>query len=154
MTSSGGALKRWVFARHSSPWSAWTRWLSTPLALLPFWTRSAQHGVLVGAWFALNPVVFPPPHDDSAFSTRAVLGEERWLEERRMSGALAIDVLASAAMVVAIDGARRHRGGQMTIATIGTMGAVLWYWREMNRFYDEHLDRSAPMLPTGGSRRR
>ena len=40
-------------------------------------------------------------------------------------GALAIDVLASAALLIAIDGARRHRRGQMTVATIGTMGALL-----------------------------
>jgi hypothetical protein len=136
ITSTGSQLKRWVFARHSHPWSAWTRWATTPLLLLPVWNRSARQGVVVAAWFALNPVVFPPPRDDSAFSTRAILGEERWVEERPVSGALAIDGLATAALLTAIDGARRHRPGQMTIATFATMGAVLWYWWEMVRFYD------------------
>jgi hypothetical protein len=28
----------------------------------------------------------------------------------------------------------------MTIATIGTMSALLWYWREMVRFYDTRGD--------------
>ena len=28
-------VKHEVFARHSNPWSAWTRWLSTPLVLVP-----------------------------------------------------------------------------------------------------------------------
>jgi hypothetical protein len=88
----------------------------------------------------LNAVLFPPPRDDSAFATRAVLGEERWLEERPVSGALAIDGLASAALLIAIDGARRHRRGQMTIATIGTMSVLLWYWREMVRFYEMRGD--------------
>lgn len=32
-----------VFARHSNPWSAWTRWLSTPLVLVPLWTRRWSH---------------------------------------------------------------------------------------------------------------
>jgi hypothetical protein len=59
-----------------------------------------------------------------------------WLEERRMSGALAINGAASGALLIAVDGARRHRRGQMTIATIGAMGALLWYWREMVRFYE------------------
>jgi hypothetical protein len=28
----------------------------------------------------------------------------------------------------------------MTIATIGTMSALLWYWREMVRFYETRGD--------------
>jgi hypothetical protein len=136
MTSAVSHIKRWVFSRHSHPWSAWTRWASTPLVLLPVWNRSARQGVIVAAWFALNPVLFPPPRDDSAFATRAILGEERWLEERPVSGALAINCLATAAALIAIDSARRHRRWPMTIATIGTMSALLWYWREMVRFYD------------------
>lgn len=140
MTSTGSDFKRWVFSRHSHPWSAWTRWASTPLVLLPVWNRSPRQGVVVAAWLALNPVLFPPPRDDSAFATRAVLGEERWLEERPVSGALAINCMASAALLIAIDSARRHRRRQMTIATIATMGALLWYWREMVRFYDTRGD--------------
>jgi hypothetical protein len=139
MTSAGSHLKRWVFSRHSHPWSAWTRWASTPLVLLPVWNRNAKQGVVVAAWFALNPVVFPPPRDDSAYATRAILGEERWLE-RPVSGALAIDGLASAALLIAIDSARRHRPWQMTIATIATMGSLQWYWREMVRLYDTRGD--------------
>ena len=65
-----------------------------------------------------------------------MLGEEKWIEERPVSGALAINGLASASLLVAIDRARRHRRGPMIIATIGTMSALLWYWREMARFYD------------------
>jgi Family of unknown function (DUF6653) len=140
MTPTGSSFKRWVFSRHSHPWSAWTRWASTPLVLLPVWNRSARQGVVVAAWFVLNPVLFPPPRDDSAFATRAVLGEERWLEERPVSGALAINGMAGAALLIAIDSARRHRRWQMTIATIGTMSALLWYWREMVRFYDTRGD--------------
>jgi hypothetical protein len=98
----------------------------------------------VAAWLALNPVLFPPPRDDSAFATRAVLGEERWLAERPVSGALAIDCVAGAALVVAIDSARRHRRWPMTIATIGTMSALLWYWRGMARFYETPGDRPGP----------
>ncbi len=136
VTPTGSHVKRWVFSRHSHPWSAWTRWASTPLVLLPVWNRSAGQGVVVAAWLALNPVLFPPPRDDSAFATRAVLGEERWLEERPVSGALAINCMASAALLIAIDGARRHRRWQMTIATIGAMSALLSYWREMVRLYE------------------
>ena len=136
MTSTVSHVKRWVFARHSNPWSAWTRWASTPLLLLPVWNRSAKQGAVVATWFALNAVVFPPPRDDAAFATRVVLGEEKWIEERPVSRSLAINCLASASLLIAIDNARRHRRGPMTIATIGSMSALLWYWREMARFYD------------------
>ena len=57
-----------------------------------------------------------------------------------MSGALAINCMASAALLIAIDSARRHRRWQMTIATIGTMSVLLWYWREMVRFYETRDD--------------
>ena len=65
-------------------------------------------------------------------------------------GALAINCMASAALLIAIDGARRHRRGQMAIATIATMSALLWYWREMVRFYDTRGDghQSAATGPT------
>jgi hypothetical protein len=140
MTSTWARGTRWVFARHSHPWSAWTRWASIPLIMLPIWNRSARQGALVGAWFVANAVVFPPPRDDSAYATRVVLGEEMWLEERRVSGALAINGMASGALLIAVDGARRHRRGQMTIATIGAMGALLVYWREMVRLYESRRD--------------
>jgi hypothetical protein len=136
MTSTGSHFRRWVFSRHSNPWSAWTRWATTPLVLLPIWNRSAKQGVVVSAWFALNAVIFPPPPDDSAFATRVVLGEERWLKERPVSAPLAINCMATAGLVIALDGARRHAGRQVLIATVGTMSALLWYWREMVRFYD------------------
>lgn len=139
MTSERSQLKRWVFARHSHPCSAWSRWASTPLLLLPVWNRSAKQGALVAAWFAVNPVVFPPPRDESAYATRAILGEERWLEHP-VTGALAIDCLSTAALVVAIDSARRRRPWQMTIATIAAMGSLQWYWREMARYYDTCAD--------------
>jgi hypothetical protein len=57
-----------------------------------------------------------------------------------VSGALAINGMAGAALLIAIDSARRHRRWQMTIATMGAMSALLWYWREMVRFYDTRGD--------------
>ena len=149
MTSTGSHFKRWVFSRHSHPWSAWTRWASTPLVLLPVWNRSARQGVVVrGSWPALQSRPLPTTSpDDSAFATRAVLGEERWLEERPVSGALAINCMADAALLIAIDSARRHRRWQMTIATIGTMSALLWYWREMARYRERGVTANSRPLP-------
>jgi hypothetical protein len=41
-------VKLAVFARHSNPWSAWTRWASAPLILVPVWRRSWRDAALVG----------------------------------------------------------------------------------------------------------
>jgi hypothetical protein len=60
------SVKRSVFARHGNPWSASTRWASTPLLLVPVWRRSWRDGALVGEWMALNPVVFGKPAHERA----------------------------------------------------------------------------------------
>lgn len=95
MSSHLKRLTREVFERYSNPWSAWTRLLSTPLVLVPFWTRSRKHAALVGAWMVLNPIVFLKPKDDSAWATRAMLGEEMWIAERPLDGAMAVNAAAA-----------------------------------------------------------
>jgi hypothetical protein len=52
-------LRRAVFARHSSPWSAWSRWATAPPAMVPVWTRNWKHLGAVAVWFAINPVLLP-----------------------------------------------------------------------------------------------
>jgi hypothetical protein len=95
MSSPLKRLTRKVFERHSNPWSAWTRLLSTPLVFVPFWTRSWKHAYLVGGWMLLNPIVFPKPEDDSAWATKAMLGEEMWIAERPLDKAMAVNAAGS-----------------------------------------------------------
>lgn len=75
-------VRRAIFARHANPWSAWSRWATTPLILVPVWRRSWRDAAWVALWFALNPVIFGAPADRSAWSTRAMLGEEQWINAR------------------------------------------------------------------------
>ena len=131
-------LKHMVFARHSNPWSAWTRWLSTPLVLVPLWTRRWSHAAIIGAWMAANPVIFPRPADEHAWSTRAVLGEELWITERPRDTAMAVDAAATLAGVTALIAARRHRAAPAAGATAVVMALLLVYWRLMARYYDQH----------------
>ena len=63
-------VRRAIFARHCNPWSAWTRWASTPLTLVPLWTRRWNHAALIALWFAVNPFVFGKPAHQRAWSTR------------------------------------------------------------------------------------
>ncbi|KKW63524.1 hypothetical protein AAV95_16735, partial [Mycolicibacterium elephantis] len=61
-------VRRAVFARHANPWSAWSRWATTPLVLVPAWTRSWRHAAPIAVWFAVNPVIFAPPADERAWA--------------------------------------------------------------------------------------
>ncbi len=131
-------IRRAIFARHANPWSAWTRWASTPLILLPVWTRRPSHAVLVGAWLAVNPVIFPKVADDENWATRAMLGEELWITKRPKDTAAALSALTSIIAVLAIVAARRHRAGLAAVATAAQMALTLVYWQQMVRYLDRH----------------
>ncbi|HYY01510.1 MAG TPA: DUF6653 family protein [Mycobacterium sp.] len=130
--------RRAMFARHANPWSAWTRWASTPLVLLPVWTRRRSHGLLVATWFALNPMVFPKISDERDWATRAMLGEERWITHRPKDGATVLSAVASLLAVVALVAARRHRALLAAVTTAAQMALTLGYWQQMVRYLDRH----------------
>ena len=131
-------IRRAIFARHANPWSAWTRWASTPLVLLPVWTRRRSHAVLVGAWLAVNPVVFPKVADEGNWATRAMLGEELWITKRPKDTAAALSALTSIIAVLALVAARRHRAGLAAVATAAQMALTLVYWQQMVRYLVRH----------------
>ncbi|PRX51279.1 hypothetical protein B0I33_101432 [Prauserella shujinwangii] len=128
-------LRRAVFARHSHPWSAWTRWLSAPLALVPVWTRRRGHAVAFAAWMVVNPVLFPRPRTQDAWATRAMLGEELWITERPRDAALAVNAAATAAMLAALVAARRRRAVPAAVATAAQLGLTMVYWELMVRYH-------------------
>ena len=138
MSSPLKRLTRKVFERHSNPWSAWTRLLSTPLVLVPFWTRSRKHAALVGTWMLLNPIVFPKPNNDSAWATRAMLGEEMWVAERPIGVAMAVNVAASAFGIGGVVGALKRRPSAAALCTVAEVALLLVYWQLMSEYYEEH----------------
>ena len=128
---------RKVFERHSNPWSAWTRLLSVPLVFVPFWTRSWRHASLVGLWLLVNPIVFPKPGDDSAWATKAMLGEEMWIAERPLDRAMAVGMAASAFNVGGILGAWSRRLALTVLCAVAEIALLLVYWRLMVEYYEE-----------------
>ncbi|OBG37276.1 hypothetical protein A5673_16640 [Mycobacterium sp. E3198] len=125
-----------IFARHCNPWSAWTRWASTPLILVPVWTRRYSHAALVALWFAANPFVFGKPAHERAWSTRAMLGEELWIGRRPRDAAMLVSALTSAAALSTVVAARRRRRVPAAIALAVQMGLTLVYWQQMVRYFD------------------
>jgi hypothetical protein len=129
-------VRRALFARDCNPWSAWTRWASTPLILVPVWTRRRSHAVWLALWLAVNPFVFGKPSQQRAWSTRAMLGEELWISRRPRDAATVVSGLTSAAVVVAVVAARRHRLLPAAIATALQMSLTLIYWEQMVRYLE------------------
>lgn len=130
-----------MFARHSNPWSAWTRWASTPLVLVPVWTRRWSHAALVSGWLMVNPAVFPPPASDRRWATRAILGEELWITRRPKDAAWIVSAGTSIAAICALVAARRHRLRLATAAAVAQMALTLVYWEMMVRYLDRHRRR-------------
>ncbi|MGD1111666.1 MAG: DUF6653 family protein [Mycobacterium sp.] len=128
-------VRRAIFARHCNPWSAWTRWASTPLTLLPIWTRRWDHAVLLGLWLAVNPFIFGKPGHERAWSTRAMLGEELWITDRPRDAAMVVSTLTSALALSAVLAARRRRLAPAAIAVAVQMTLTLVYWEQMVRYF-------------------
>jgi hypothetical protein len=131
-------LLREVFRYHSSPWSAWTRLLSVPLVFVPIWNRSWRQGAIVLVWLIANPIVFPQPKDDKAWATRAMLGEEMWIAKRPLDRAMAFSVGATAFNLGGVWGAYKRRLLPTVVCTVGQVGLLLAYWREMALYYERH----------------
>lgn len=134
-----------MFKRHAHPLSAWSRLLSTPLLLVPLWTRRWWLYVPIGAWFAVNPVMTPPAHDLSSFATQAILGEESWSRDPTSEPrVLALTGVASASLVRAMVAAYQHRKTGAVAGTAVFMALTLWEWRLWaGRFVRETRGRAA-----------
>ncbi len=78
------------WARHSNPWSGWTRFATLPLVALVGWSRAwigpwwllALAALL--AWLWVNPRLFAAPRSCEAWISRGVLGERLWVARDRV----------------------------------------------------------------------
>ncbi|OBG63658.1 MULTISPECIES: DUF6653 family protein [unclassified Mycobacterium] len=127
-------VRRAVFARHCNPWSAWTRWASTPLIVVPVWTRRWRDAAWIALWLAVNPFVFGKPAHRRAWSTRAMLGEELWISRRPRDAAMAVSALTSVAALGAVVAAWRRRALPAATAIAIQMALTLVYWEQMVRY--------------------
>jgi hypothetical protein len=133
-------LSERVWRRHSSPWSVWTRILTYPLVYLPLWNRSWKQGVVVTAWFAANPVIFPEPEDDSSWATRGVLGEKLWMAERPRDIIMLLSAASGMVGVVGLVAAYRRRLWPMMLCASAGFLLLLWGIDRYTVYYDQHKE--------------
>ncbi len=135
-------VRRWVFERHAHPISAWSRWATTPLILVPLWTRDPRTIAPVAAWFMINPVMTPPITDDRAFATRAMLGEEeRSVDPQTSPSLVVVNVLNSSALIGAAVGAWRQDKPLTIGGTVGSLALTLLSWHMYAGIYIESAQR-------------
>ena len=134
-------MKEQTWERHSNPWSVWTRVLTNPLVYVPVWNRSWRQAVLVGAWFLLNPRLFPPPQNNSSWATRSVLGEQIWTSKPRADLPMALNMFSALLFLVALYSAYARQ--LRRLLSFGGLALVfkLWFLERMVTYYDEYLAR-------------
>lgn len=134
-----------VFVRHAHPISAWSRWASTPLVVVPLWYRRSWTALPIAAWMIINPIITPPATDDHAFATRAILGEEQWIADPiKRRDIIALNAAGTACLSVAGVAAWRRRPLPMAVAIAGSMAVILMTWRSYADLYDTRLIQRGP----------
>ncbi|MBW6400736.1 hypothetical protein KPL78_22945 [Roseomonas sp. HJA6] len=129
-----------AWARHTNPWSGWTRVPALPLLALAIWSRAwlgwwalVPMAVLL-AWLWVNPRLFPPPRDETAWMTRGVLGERLWLardetpvpaHHRRAPNILS--AIGATGVLLAIGGLAMRAGWIVIAGVAVAMLAKLWF---------------------------
>jgi hypothetical protein len=131
-------LDRYFWARHANPKSGWSRVVSLPLLVTCIYYRNWRGLAATLAFVVLNPVLFPPPADDSAWMTRVVYGERLWTRTShdRFGYPAVLNYGNGAAALYAIYAAVRRRPREMALATALSMALKLWFVAEMVHLYE------------------
>ena len=88
LAERGMAMDENTWARHSNPWSVWTRFSCLPLILLAIWSRvwlgwwALVPLGLALLWTWVNPRAFPPPVSTDNWASKGTFGERVFLNRK------------------------------------------------------------------------
>lgn len=116
-----------MWRKHANPWSGWTRLFSVPLAYIPLWNHSWLQGLLVVAWFVLNPFLFPEPKDKEKWTTRAIQNERTWVKERPLDALLVVQAFGFIVFIVGFYTAYVHKLGLTVISAVIVIACNAWF---------------------------
>ncbi|MDS0258331.1 hypothetical protein NDI56_02775 [Haloarcula sp. S1CR25-12] len=135
-------LDRYFWARHANPKSGWSRVATMPLLMACIYRRNWRGLALTLAFVLLNPVLFSPPEDDSAWMTRVVYGERLWTRESHgwLSYPEILNVGNGLAVAYALYAAVRQRPAETALATALSMTLKLWFVSEMVHRYENRAE--------------
>lgn len=132
-------LDRYVWARHANPLSGWSRVASMPLLMACLYRRNWRGLALTVVFVVLNPVLFPPPEDDSAWMTRVVYGERLWTRQDhgQLSYPEILNLCNGVAAAYAVYAALERRPAETALATALSMALKFWFVAEMGHLYED-----------------
>lgn len=96
-------------------------------------------------------MIFPLLKGDDAWATRAMLGEELWIDERPRDAAMVVNAAATVAGICAGVAARRRVAVPTAVPVAVEMGLLLVYWQQMVSYYDRLRVRPARVRLTGAA---
>ena len=140
-------LEEQFWERHSNPKSGWSRTVLLPVLLYAVYDRNWRLAAAAIVFTVVNPVLFSPPDDDSAWMTRVVLAERWWTRERRSrifdgSYPNGLNLCNVPVSVYAFLAAYRRRPVRAAVAGAASMALKFWYVAELVRRYDEATERT------------
>lgn len=131
--------------RHSNPLSGWSRVPTGAVVVYAVYRRDPRLLVAALLWAAVNPVLFSPPPDESAWMTRAVLAERWWLGDAGES-AVGLDrpnvynAGGAVAFVYALYAAWRRRPVRAALGVVLNAGLKLQWLRALVERYDRRSE--------------
>ena len=154
-------MERWfrmtddVWERHANPWSVWTRYLGLPILALAIWSRTWigswawVPALLTVVWFWLNPRVFSRPFTTDSWASRAVLGEQLWLNQTQKSNGIShgrIIVLTNSICAVgfglAVYGLIGFEAHHVCYGVVLALIGKSWFLDRMVWLYQTNVDKS------------
>lgn len=142
-----------TWARHSNPWSVWTRNTVLPTLVLAVWSRAwlgrwaLVPVALAVFWMWLNPRLFARPASTRSWASKAVLGERVWLNRgsipvpehhRRVPHLLNAFALSGVPLVVW--GLAALRIWPLLLGCLAIFAGKLWFLDRMVWLYEDMKD--------------
>ena len=146
-----------VWARHANPLSVWTRYAALPFLIVAVWSRawmgwwSLLPIFAIVVWIWLNPRVFRRPGSTRNWASKAVLGEQVWLNRKEIPIPRHHNKAICALNIITGLGGLLLLGGLITLnvfaTTVGACVVVMgksWFLDRMVWLYDEMIEKHPP----------
>ncbi len=146
-----------TWARHSNPWSCWTRFTCLPLLVLAIWSRvwlgwwSLE---LIGValfWISWNPRAFPPPRTTENWASKGTFGERIFLARRakpiprhHQRAALILSMMSGVGAVILVYGLMVLDAWATIAGLIATVLPKVWFVDRMVWLYEDVRRGSSP----------
>lgn len=142
-----------TWARHSNPWSVWTRFTCLPLLVLAIWSRlwlgwwSLVPIALAVLWSWYNPRAFAPPSKTDNWASKGTFGERVYLNRKQIPiprhhehAALILTTISALGTVVLVYGLTVLHGWATVLGLVVAMGAKIWFVDRMVWLYEDMKD--------------